>query len=113
MAAVNNLSTSLAQQKIPPGAPVTRHQLIEESATKWAQKALKVAENIKPPDRTEECDTGCAVAMYNLAEFAEMLGDRDLARQRYMEAVSLAKGLELTEGVEKAEEGLRRLESGK
>lgn len=106
---MNNLSTSLAQQPIPKGAPITRQQLISDSATKWAQKALKVSENIKPPDRTEECDTGCAVAMYNLAEFAEMLNDRGLAKQRFEEARSLAKGLGLEEGVTRAEEGLRRL----
>lgn len=108
---MNNISASLAQQPIPPGAPITRQQLISDSATKWAEKALKVSENIKPPDRTEECDTGCAVAMYNLAEFAEMLNDKALARKRYEEARSLAKGLGLKEAVQKAGEGLRRLDA--
>lgn len=106
---MNNLSTSLAQQHIPPGAPITREQLINDSATKWAQKALKVSENISPPERTEECDIGCVVAVYNLAEFAEILNNKQLARKRYEEARSLAKGLGLNEGVQKAEEGLRRL----
>lgn len=108
---MNNLSVSLAQQQIPPGSPITREQLITDSATKWAQKALKVSENIKPPHRTDECDTGCAAAIYNLAEFAEMLNDKDLARKRYVEARSLAKGLRLEEGIQKAEEGLRRLDA--
>lgn len=106
---MNNLSTSLAQQHIPPGAPITREQLINDSATKWAQKALKVSGNISPPERTEECDIGCVVATYNLAEFAEILNNKQLARKRYEEARSLAKGLGLNEGVQKAEEGLRRL----
>lgn len=106
---MNNLSTSLAQQHIPPGAPITREQLINDSATKWAQKALKVSGNISPPERTEECDIGCVVATYNLAEFAEILNNKQLARKRYEEAKSLAKGLGLNEGVQKAEEGLRRL----
>lgn len=106
---MNNLSVSLAQQYIPPSAPITREQLITDSATKWAEKALKVSNNIKPPYRTEECDTGCAVAMYNLAEFAEILNDKDVARKRYVEARSLAKGLGLKEGIQKADESLRRL----
>lgn len=38
-----------------------------------------------------------------------MLNDRGLARQRFEEARSLAKGLGLEDGVVKAEEGLKRL----
>lgn len=106
---MNSLSTSLAQQHIPPGAPITREQLINDSATKWAQKALKVSENIDLSDRTEECDIGCVVAMYNLAEFAKALDNKELARKRYEEARGLAKKLGLNEGIQKAEEGLRKL----
>jgi hypothetical protein len=47
--------------------------------------------------------------MHNLAEFAEMLGDRELARQRYLEARSLAREMGVEEGVMKAEEGLKRV----
>ncbi|KAG0136537.1 hypothetical protein HOY82DRAFT_479001 [Tuber indicum] len=106
---MNNLSATLSQQPITPTLPVSREQLVEDSATPWAQKALKLANSIKPPDRTEECDLGCAVAMHNLAEFAEMLGDRELARQRYLEARSLAREMGVEEGVMKAEEGLKRV----
>jgi hypothetical protein len=106
---MNNLSATLSQQPITPTLPLSREQLVTDSATPWAQKALKLANSIKPPDRTEECDLGCAVAMHNLAEFAEMLGDRELARQRYLEARSLAREMGVEEGVMKAEEGLKRV----
>lgn len=106
---MNNLSATLAQQPIAPTLPVSREQLVAGSATPWAQKALALANSIKPPDRTEECDLGCAAATHNLGEFAEMLGDRELAKQRYLEARSLAKAIGVEEGVRKAEEGLKRV----
>jgi len=105
---MNNLSTSLAQQPVG-NVPATRQQLVADSATPWAQKALKLAETIRPPARTDECDLGCTFAMHNLAEFAEMLGDVELARKRYLEAKQMAELLGIKENVEKAEEGLRRI----
>ncbi|KAI9684373.1 MAG: hypothetical protein M1829_002183 [Trizodia sp. TS-e1964] len=108
---VNNLSISLAQQDPPaqPGiAPVSRAALIA-SARSWAQQALTKAANITPPDRTSECDIGCAVATHNLGEFAEMEGNLDEARKMYEEARSLARAIRFEEGVENAAEGLRRV----
>lgn len=106
---MNNLSLSLAQQPLPPHAPITRQQLIADSATKWAEKALALASAIAPPQRTRECDEGCVAATYNLGEFAEMLGDTETARRRYAEAASLARALEMEEGVVMAEGALRRV----
>ncbi|RPB13409.1 hypothetical protein P167DRAFT_573430, partial [Morchella conica CCBAS932] len=106
---MNNLSLSLAQQPLPPHAPITRHQLIADSATKWAEKALSLSNSIAPPQRTRECDEGCVAATYNLGEFAEMLGDREGARRRYAEAASLARGLDMREGVRRAEGALLAL----
>lgn len=79
------------------------------SAREWARKALEVAAKIQPPDRTEECDEGCAVATHNLGEFAEMDGDIAEARKKYEEAKSLAKVIRFSEGVKNAEAALKRL----
>lgn len=79
-------------------------------ATLWAQNALQLAQSVKPPDRTEECDVGCAVATHNLGEFAEMAGDLGIATKYYREAESLAKGIGFEDGVTNAQEGLVRVE---
>ncbi|KAI9805622.1 MAG: hypothetical protein M1833_005114 [Piccolia ochrophora] len=108
---MNNLASSLAQQLPPPTPntpPASRADMIA-SARAWAQKAIDVAANIKPPARTEDCDQGCAVATHNLGEFAEMEGRVAEARNRYEEARSLAKGLGFAEGVGMADAGLKRL----
>lgn len=76
----------------------------------WATNALQLSRSIKPPDRTEECDVGCAVATHNLGEFAEMAGDWPIATRYYREAESLAKGIGFEDGVTNAQEGLVRVE---
>ncbi|OBT92413.2 hypothetical protein VE01_09254 [Pseudogymnoascus verrucosus] len=108
---MNNLSISVAQQNAPttPGqAPVSRPTLVA-NARAWAVKAIDIATNIAPPERTEECDLACAVATHNLAEFAEMDGDIAAARLKYEEAKSLSKVIGFKEGVSNAEKALRRL----
>ncbi|OBT69218.1 hypothetical protein VE03_01840 [Pseudogymnoascus sp. 23342-1-I1] len=108
---MNNLSISVAQQNPPPTpgqAAVSRSTLVD-NARAWAVKAIDIATNIAPPERTEECDLACAVATHNLAEFAEMDGDIAAARLKYEEAKSLSKVLGFKEGVSNAEAGLRRL----
>jgi len=111
---MNNLAASLAQQVVPPEPnrpPPPRKELVA-AARVWAERALELAANIKPPERNEECDQGCAVATSNLAEFAEMLGDVKGARERFEEAMSLANAIGFQEGVVVAGEGLRRLDEG-
>jgi hypothetical protein len=96
----------------PSDFPVTNkppRTLLIEQARQWATKALAQASMIKPPDRNEECDVGCAVATHNLGEFLEMEGKISEARQKYEEAASLAKGMGFTEGHTNARAGLRRL----
>lgn len=105
---MTNLSASLSQQNPPKGAGVTREQLIQD-AEKWANKVIELDANVKPPERTDECDSACLVATHNLGELAEMLGKNTEAENRYTEALSLAKGLGSEEGVKRAEEGLARL----
>lgn len=59
--------------------------------------------------RNGECDIGCAVATHNLGEFAEMDGDLVAARKWFEDARRRAKQTGFKEGVERAEEGLRRV----
>ena len=124
---MNNLATSLAQQSLraarvaqiyadsrninerPVGPPATRETMVE-NARMWSQKALDVAAEIRPPERDEECDIGCAVAMHNLGEFAEMAGDVEGAGRRYREAVGLARAVGFQEGVENSSARLRKLD---
>lgn len=108
---MNNLSISLAQQLPAPTAltpPPSRSELVSAART-WAQKSLSVAAGIKPPERDEECDVGCAVATHNLGEFAEMDGDLREARRRYDEAQALSRAIGFYGGVERAVEGLERV----
>ena len=111
---MNNLAISLAQQ-VPPtesGSPPPSRAQMAEAGRVWARQALALGQNLKPPERTEECDMGCAVATHNLAEFAEMEGNVAEARRRYKEAAGLAGAIGFEEGIENANEGLRRLDGG-
>ncbi|KAM0718579.1 hypothetical protein Q7P37_005649 [Cladosporium fusiforme] len=125
---MNNLASCLAQQspraakaaqeyarsqaitagEQPEQPLVTRETMISNAQT-WAQKAIDVAAKIQPPERDEECDMGCAVALHNLGEFAEMKGDLAEARKKYAEAISLAKALGFAEGVENGQARLKEL----
>jgi hypothetical protein len=140
---MNNLATSIAQQRPPPSfstpAPSPERSRTDSKsllktnpsntppstqtpetmpspadyraqATLWAQNALALSQAIKPPERTEECDVGCAVATHNLGEFAEMAGDLPIATRYYREAESLAKGIRFEDGVQNAQDGLVRVE---
>lgn len=107
---MNNLSISLAQQLPPPNypQPVSREATLD-AAQAWAEKAVKLASQIKPPERNEECDMGCAVATHNLGELAEMGGNYKDAKRRFEEAKSLAKAIGFEQGVKNAVEALKRI----
>ncbi|QIW94512.1 hypothetical protein AMS68_000030 [Peltaster fructicola] len=125
---MNNLASSLSQQSPRAAAiaqahvdaqtivekhanvPVSRELLLEMAQT-WAHNALDLAAQIAPPDRTEECDIGCAVTTHNLGELAEMAKDFDGAKKRYREAISLARAIGFQEGIENSSARLRKLES--
>ena len=94
--------------KSQPQQPVAVDQTIE-AARQWAQKAIDVAAYIKPPVRDEECDVTCVVATYNLGELAELQKKPQVAKQRYIEAKSLADGIGYEEGGLMANEALKRL----
>ncbi|RPA74951.1 hypothetical protein BJ508DRAFT_230451 [Ascobolus immersus RN42] len=104
---MTNLSGSLAHHPLPPTR--SRAEFLQDAQT-WANKALEIDNNIKPPVRTEECDEACVAALYNLGEIAELLGEKGGARDKYEQARSLADGIGMKEGVERAEEAIKRLE---
>ncbi|KAG2164136.1 hypothetical protein VTO58DRAFT_107156 [Aureobasidium pullulans] len=107
---MNNLAISIAQQNPPNSETKSPSQaVLLENAKQWAQKALDLAADIEPPTRDEECDVGCAVALHNLGEFAEMNKDIMEAKKRYKEAVSLARAIGFEDGLENSSAALRRL----
>lgn len=108
---MNNLSISLAQQNPPPelGQPIISRSQQIKNARAWATKSLEICAKISPPERTEECDLGCAVATHNLGEFAEMDGNIQEARKRYQEAKSLASAMGFKEGEAQSEERLAKI----
>jgi hypothetical protein len=121
---VNNISTCLAQQSptsststltmssSPTDFPVTNtppRAILIDQARQWATKALATSATIEAPDRTEECDIGCAVATHNLGEFFEMEGKVKEAREQYEAAAKMAKAVGFVEGNANARAGLMRL----
>jgi tetratricopeptide (TPR) repeat protein len=123
---MNNLASSIAQQspraalaiqananpnsiEDRPAGPFPTRESLLQSAANWAQKAIDVAAAIGPPKRTEECDMGCAVALHNLGEFAEMAKDVATAKKRYTEAVSIARAVGFTEGVQASSARLKAI----
>jgi hypothetical protein len=52
---------------------------------------------------------GCAVALHNLGEFAEMAKDVATAKKRYTEAVSIARAVGFTEGVQASSARLKAI----
>jgi len=110
---MNNLATALALQSPPsstsPSAPSSPSAQLDSART-WAEKAIEMAAGIKPPERTSECDEGCAVAMVNLGDFAMMEGRVEEARRRWVEGRGLSRAVGMGEGVQRAERALREVE---
>jgi hypothetical protein len=79
-----------------------------DAARRWAQNALQHAREPQGEDRKPDCDQACAVALCNLGDFALMAGDRDEARRRFREGITLARAVHFPEAVQQAERGLRR-----
>ena len=65
--------------------------------------------SIKPPERTAECDEGCAVARINLGEFAMMEGDLDEAERNIENGRKSSKVIGFQDGVKRADELLNEL----
>jgi len=114
---MNNLAISLAQQNPPPSfapsqAPASTSSHVSD-ARQWALKALALAASIKPPERTEECDEGCAVATINLGDFALMNGDIAEASRRFEEGKGISRAIGFSNGVMRANESLKKLGKGR
>ena len=108
---MSNLAIALALQHPPsiPNQPSPSATNQITSARTWANKALTVAASIKPPERNEECDQGCAVATVNLGDFAEMEGNLEEARRRWEEGESLSRAIGFEEGRREALEKMKKL----
>ena len=121
---MNNLSATFAQHPIyvptqpqPSEAlrelddsvmPATRKECLE-AALNWAKNAYLHGKDVTGDERTPECDQACAVALCNWADVAAMMGNTDLARRKYNEAIEMSGRLEFAEGVKQAQSGLRNL----
>lgn len=108
---MNNIAAAMAQMTplVESGEPPPSRTQLRDSGRTWVKKALELSSSFKPPERTKECDVGCAVALHNLGEFAEMDGNLAEARERYEEAASIAHAVGFEEGVMGANEGLKRI----
>lgn len=109
---VNNAAASLAQRTLPSDHTTDRAQFLSD-AKQWAQKALKTASSISRSAKTEECGIGCVVALNNLGEFEEQMGNKSEAVKRYAESQSLARSLSFELGIEQSEMNLKRLKEGR
>lgn len=121
---MNNLSVTFAQHPIyapslaepseslkelyDPAMPTTRKECLE-AALNWAKNAYMHGKDVKGDERTPECDQACAVALCNWADVAAMMGNTELARKKYNQAIEMSGKLDFAEGVKQAQSGLRRL----
>ncbi|KIK60151.1 hypothetical protein GYMLUDRAFT_43909 [Collybiopsis luxurians FD-317 M1] len=104
------LMTNLSEL-IMRGAPTpqTLHQ-----AEAWASQALAVsrkargeASKSKPVDLCEEV---YAAALYNVATFRDMAGDKKTARDLYRDGLEQARSIGMTEGIVEASKALHRID---
>ncbi|KAG8418012.1 hypothetical protein J3458_005458 [Metarhizium acridum] len=106
----NAVEVSVAIQQIPDQAalPQTRKECLE-AGLNWAQNAYVHGKDVKGDDRTAECDEACAVALCNWGDVAAMLGQKELARQKYRQCIEMSQEMEFADGLRQAQEGLTRL----
>lgn len=107
--APTHLQPSEALKELYDSAVPTSRKECLESALNWAKNAYMHGNDVKGEQRTPECDQACAVALCNWADVAAMMGNMDVARKKYNQAIELSGKLDFTEGVKQAQSGLRRL----
>ncbi|KAF1989755.1 hypothetical protein K402DRAFT_410866 [Aulographum hederae CBS 113979] len=112
---MNNLSTSILQQRVPdshrtPNMPAPSPSETIAQSLSWAKGAIAAANAVEAPHRDVECDSACAVATYNIGELAELTGDVEAAKKKYQEAEAMFQGLKSQIGQNKCSGALQRLE---
>ncbi|KHN99404.1 TPR Domain containing protein [Metarhizium album ARSEF 1941] len=122
---MNNLAACFAQQpvfapdtaQVPVGAaqapdqgalPKTRKECLEAGLS-WAQNAYAHSRDVHGEERTAECDEACAVALCNWGDVAAMLGQTDVARQKYRQCIEMSQEMAFVDGVRQAQDALARL----
>ncbi|KAL4896789.1 hypothetical protein BDV59DRAFT_171544 [Aspergillus ambiguus] len=95
-----------------PEPDKVRTQMLE-NAGQWAQKAIEVSAKIKPPVRDWDCDIASTVATYNLGTLAADKNKQEEAKRLFTKALSDAQALGYPEGIEAAEESLKKLKENK
>ncbi|KAE9390603.1 hypothetical protein BT96DRAFT_1002119 [Gymnopus androsaceus JB14] len=89
--------------------PETLHQ-----AEAWASQALAVTKKARQEASKpiNQCDEVYAAALFNVATFQDMAGDKKVARELYKEGLEHARSIAMTEGVVEASRALHRLDMG-
>ncbi|TWU79123.1 hypothetical protein ED733_008782 [Metarhizium rileyi] len=122
---MNNLAACFAQHPIfpPSTADLSRaiqqtsdqavlpqtHKECLEAGLNWARNAYEHGKDVQGDDRTAECDEACAVALCNWADVAAMLGQRELARQKYGQCMQKSEAMGFAQGLRQAREGLAKM----
>ncbi|KAK7427870.1 hypothetical protein QQZ08_005643 [Neonectria magnoliae] len=126
---MNNLSATFAQHPIftptladqpsdalrelhDPAMPTTRKECLE-AAINWSKNAYLHAEEVKGDDRTPECDEACAVALCNWGDVAAMLGNTEVARNKYNQCIEMSDKLDFPHAAKQARGGLANLNARK
>ncbi|MCJ1311895.1 hypothetical protein MMC25_005568 [Agyrium rufum] len=109
---MSSLAVSLLLQSPPPSpnSPDVSESQAVSSARSWAEKALALSQSVDGPDRTEECDIGCANALINLGDLAIMEGDSASARRYFGLAREKCRQLKWDDGLRKAIQGFKSID---
>ncbi|KAJ3715252.1 hypothetical protein DFJ43DRAFT_1102677 [Lentinula guzmanii] len=98
-------------EMIMRGAPTpeTLHQ-----AEAWASQALAVTKKARADASKPivQCEEVYAAALFNVATFRDMAGDKKVARSLYRDGLEHARSIGMTEGVVEASRALHRLDMG-
>lgn len=122
---MNNLAASFAQLPSTPASESPSHALqglnnptlptttkdSHDFALNWARNSYQHAMEVRGEARTPECDEACAVALCTWGDVAAMMGNKDLAREKYNQCIRMSNRLQFVQGVKQARAGLERIGS--